>query len=91
MGMFGHTPKNKRFDYTPRYYDERKERLEAIKKKHENPERAEIEARIRGKLQRHATQRKNPFMNTSVRFIIILALLLAITYFILTYLNIPIW
>ncbi len=91
MGMFSHTPKNKKFDYTPRYYDERKERLEAMKKKHENPQRAEIEERIRGQFQRHASQRKNIFMNTGVRFMIILVLLLVITYVILQYFGIPLW
>ena len=91
MGFFNHTPKNRKFDYSPRYYDESKERLDAIKKKHENPERAAIEARIRGQLQRHATRRQNIFMRTGFRFLLILAVLLVITYLILTYFDIPLW
>jgi hypothetical protein len=91
MGLFNFfTPKNRRFDYTPRYYDKRKERLEAIKKKYDNPDRALIEERIRGRFQRH-TRRENIFMKTSIRFIIILAVLLGITYLLFKYLDIPLF
>ncbi len=85
MGLFHfHTPKPNKFSYQPRYYDERKERLEALKKKHANPKRAEIEARIRGQFKRH--ERKNQiFLKTGYRFMLILAVLLAITYAILKY------
>ena len=90
MGLFNfHLPENNKFDYTPRYYDERKERLEKLKKEHENPQKAEIEERIRGKIKRH--QRQNIFMQTSFRFIIILAVLLVLTYLFLSYFEIPLW
>jgi hypothetical protein len=88
MGLFGYTPKNNKFDYTPRYYDERKERLEKLKKIHENPKRAEIEERIRGKIRRHQ-QRKNIFMKTGTRFLIILFVLLGIVFLLFKYLGIP--
>ncbi len=88
--MFGYMPKNNKFGYTPRYYDERKERLDAIKKKHENPDRALIEERIRGKIRRYRG-RKNPFMSIGVRFLIILAVLFALTFMLLRFFGIPVW
>ncbi len=90
MGLFNfHLPKNNKFSYTPRYYDERKERLEKLKKEHENPDKALIEKRIRGKLKRH--EKKNPFAGTGFRFFLILAILLLITYLLLSYFEIPLW
>ncbi len=84
MGMFSHTPKSNKFEYTPRYYDERKERLEAMKKKYADPKRAEIEARIRGQFKRY--EKKNRiFIKTGTRFMLILAVLLIITYAVLKY------
>jgi len=90
MGMFSHTPKSNKFEYTPRYYDERKERLEAMKKKYADPKRAEIEARIRGQFKRY--ERKNSlFMRTGFRFMLILLVLLAIVYALMKYFGIPLW
>jgi len=88
MGMFGFTRKAKKFEYLPRYYDERKERLEAMKQKAADPRRAEIEARIRGQFKR--ARRKNPFMRVGVRFLLILLILLAIVYALAQYYGIPI-
>ncbi len=87
MGFFNfHLPKSNKFDYTPRYYDERKKRLEEIKKKYDNPDRKIIEERIRGQFQRKATKR--PFMSgVLIRFLLILGILLVITYVIFYYMG----
>ncbi len=80
MGLFYfHTPKNNKFDYKPRYYDPRKERLEQIKEKYENPERKLIEERIRGQFKRRASKRK-VVSATLMRFLLILGILIALTY-----------
>jgi hypothetical protein len=85
MGLFNsRLPKNNKFDYTPRYYDERKERMEAIKKKYENPERKLIEERIRGQFKRK-TARGPVFSGVLLRFLLILAVLLLLTYVIFKY------
>ena len=80
MGLFYfHTPKNNKFDYKPRYYDPRKERLEQIKKQYENPDRKLIEERIRGQLKLRASKRK-VISASLVRFLFILGALVILTY-----------
>ena len=88
--------KHKRFDYTPRYYDERKERLDKLVKKHQketelNTDRTEHRERLK---QRIADNWENNAASVSasraanLRLIIILVVLLAAVYFILDYVDI---
>lgn len=84
----------RRFDYTPRYYDERKERIENMKKAHSEDADAnstEQQARLRERMQNawnlessHTQQSRA----ANIRLIIILAALLLATYFILDYVDI---
>lgn len=88
--------KHKQFDYTPRYYDERKERLNKLVKKHEkSSEMAMTKAEHRERLkQRIADNWENNAVDGSaaraanLRLIIILVVLLAAAYFILDYVDI---
>lgn len=83
-------PKPKRFQYSPKYYDERKERLEEMKaraKSEQNPEKKETG--YNGRLQRgflsesraHSKFRHGKFEKSStLRFLIILLVILGIFY-----------
>ena len=86
---FLHTPRNKRFDYKPRYYDEQKEELEErIKKikremgvdendsKHYIPN---IKGQMRGSYSKNLQQKRK----STTRLVVILIALLALVYFLL--------
>lgn len=88
--------RNKQFDYTPRYYDERKERLEKLKSKYEAEDAnyvegsAEHRARMKERMasswnlqNAHATKSRA----ANIRLIIILAALLLGTYLLLNYID----
>jgi hypothetical protein len=87
MARFFSLPKNKRFTFTPRYYDERaemrKERNEQIKR--------EVEAEREGKKSRFTKEEMAHYIKmtrrtqkkSNMRLLVILALLLAIFYFFL--------
>ena len=83
--------RNKKFDYVPRYYDERKERLEELKKKYKNlPENSKIgESRKQINFRDEWNTRKEfkPAGNNSGRFFIILAILFFAAYMIIKYLG----
>jgi hypothetical protein len=86
---FFHTPKNKQFNFTTRYYDEQKEDLEnrinQIKREmgytdeqaNEKPYASNIKGRIRENIRksRHANQSSN------IRLLIIIAILSLVAYF----------
>lgn len=84
----------RRFDYTPRYYDERKERIENMKKAYAedvDSNKTEQQARLRERMQHswnlessHTQQSRS----ANIRLILILAALLLATYFILDYVDI---
>lgn len=88
---------HKRYDYTPRYYNERKERLKAMVTLYEkddssgfDKDSAEYRARIKQRMEQswnlqtvHATQSKA----ANIRLIVILVLLVAVTYFIFDYVD----
>ena len=76
--------KNKQFSYTPRYYDERKERLENMKKTHSEKEESSAEIRMRGKFKR-VQARKMPglFSGATLRTFLILGILVLVVYYIL--------
>jgi hypothetical protein len=86
--------KAKRFDYTPRYYDERKERIEKIKKAHANKgneDSIERQSRMRDEIQTNWSVNSSYSKQSkaaNIRLIVILILLLVGTYFILDYVDI---
>ncbi len=91
MGLFNfHLPKNNKFDYRPRYYDERKERLEEMKKKYGKDDADKMERRQRIRFERNY-RRENIFMKTGIRFMIILAVLLVLVFIVAKYFDIPLF
>jgi hypothetical protein len=88
--------KHKQFDYTPRYYDGRKERLQKLIKKHEKSSELEmtkaehrerLKQRIADNWEAHGAS-GSAARAANLRLIIILVLLLAAAYFILDYVDI---
>ena len=88
---FLHTPKNKQFKFTPRYYDEQKEELEnriqKIKREmgvenledSDKPYVPNIKGQMRGYFKKNIEQKRK----STMRLIIILIVLFAIVYFLL--------
>ena len=88
-----HTPKNKRFNYSPLYYDEKKEALEKrvrqIKRElgvedlseSDKPYIPNIKGQMRGVFKRKHEEKKK----SNLRLAIILIALLGIIYFLLIY------
>lgn len=86
MGIpsFFKTPKNKQFNYSPRYYDERKERLEKIlnenpDSKEENYQGNNIRGQFKSKFRKSTEKRRN----SNLRMVVIIIILFIITYFFL--------
>jgi len=88
---------NKRYDYTPRYYDERKERLNALKSRYEADDsdsfdkdtaayRAKMKQRMEQSWNLHTVQ-STQSKAANIRLIIILVVLIAVTYFIFDYVD----
>ena len=85
--------RNKTYNYTPRYYDERKERLDDLKKKH-----GLVEAGDNGKTHTRRSFRDDwkqnskiqSNKNSRIRFLVILVFLLLAAYIALNYLDIKI-
>lgn len=90
--------RHKKFSYTPRYYDERKERLDRLIEKYEeddtekvDKQSAEYRARIKQRIEQSwemNSSTASKARSANVRLIIILAALLLMTYFILDYVDI---
>jgi len=82
MGLFK-LKKNKKYSYTPRYYDERKERLDNMKQYAEEGE-SSVEVRMRGKFKRPG-QHKIPglFSSATLRTFLILGILVLAVYYLL--------
>ncbi len=83
--------KNKRYNYTPRYYDERKERLDALKKKHgliedDSTESSHRRRSFRDDWKQNSKIRTNN--NSRIRLLTILIFLLLAGYILLNYLGI---
>ncbi|NCP20894.1 MAG: hypothetical protein CO023_00455 [Flavobacteriales bacterium CG_4_9_14_0_2_um_filter_35_242] len=77
------------FNYTPRFYNERKERLEALKKKYENEQLAPSEIKI--PINFRASWKKNKVTTNSsanMRIAIIIVVLVLFAYLYLKYLGI---
>lgn len=91
MGRFINLPKSKQFSYTPRYFDEKKERLE--KRKKEIAQEIEEEKRIlsdsnyaeniRGQMHGIYKLRKREEVKTNVRLVLIIGILVALFYFLI--------
>lgn len=86
--------KHKRFSYSPRYYDERKERIQRIREAYSDKEGnspSEKQAQVRDRIQ-SAWQTEKSYSQQSrianVRLIIILVALILAVYFILGYVDI---
>lgn len=90
---FLHTPKNKKFNFKPRYYNEQKEELEnrirKIKREmgvkdledSEKPYIPNIKGQMRGKRGENVEQKRK----SSIRLFVILLILLALVYLLLFY------
>jgi cytochrome c-type biogenesis protein CcmH/NrfG len=86
--------KNKTFNYTPRFYDERKERLNNLKKKYgvdENEEANKTEKKshtrvsFRDEWKQQRKERVN--RNSRIRFLVILLILFTIAFAVLRNFN----
>lgn len=86
--------RNRRFNYTPRYYDERKERIENLKKLYGEGEEGKSEIQrelLRDQMKRSWTNNSNLAKQkraANLRLIIILALILLAVYLIFGYVDI---
>lgn len=86
--------KNKRYNYTPRYYDERKERMDNLKKKHgliedDNEGKRFNRTNFRDEWSQNSKIQTNK--NTRIRFLVILAFLMTAAYVALSYLDLSIF
>ncbi|HTO38768.1 MAG TPA: hypothetical protein VL021_10115 [Brumimicrobium sp.] len=85
--------KHKRFEFTPRYYDERKDRIQKIRDSYSDAEGktpTEQEAQMRERMQSAWNSEKsysNQARIANVRVILILVALLFATYMILGYVD----
>lgn len=86
--------KHKRFEYTPRFYNERKERLKKMKEAYSDEADGDaVQRRERLRENMHSTwglesAHTKQSRAANIRLVIILALLLLGTYFILDYVEI---
>lgn len=84
------TIENQRFDYSPRYYDERKQRLDRKKAQYQELEKEDISEYKRKELLRdsikegwsRAEYRQNANKSSNIRILLLIALLVALGYFI---------
>lgn len=86
---FFKTPRPKAFNYIPRYYDERKEEMEERRKRIENElglnEGEGYRPRItRGSMSRKIAERRKSNRTSVIRLMVIVAILLILTYYLLT-------
>jgi len=78
--------RHKNFEFKPRYYDERKERIQELRKKYgqETGARPTGGEHLRGKLSNHWQESRGAKVQKSNRtLILIIAILLFITYYII--------
>ncbi len=89
------TFKNKQFDYSPRYYDERKERLALKKKEFEKLENSELNVNERKSILRsnmqntwsRAKSSQKQKQSSNLRVLMLIGILLVLGYFILNGIN----
>jgi len=84
MKSFFKLQKSKKFSYTPRYYDERKERLDNLKKQYGDDSSKSVEMRMKGKFKRTSGHSvPGLFSNASLRTFLILGVLFLVVYYLL--------
>ena len=91
LSSFFKQNRNKQYNYTPRYYDERKERLDGLKKKHgliedDSKSSKRYTRGFRDDWKQNSKIQSNK--NTRIRLIVILIFLLLAAYIALSYLDI---
>lgn len=87
--FLNNTLQNRKFDYQPRYYDERKERLERKKKQYERAESGEMTAEERREMLREsmrgewerADYRQRQRNSSNIRIFVLVLLLVGLCYF----------
>jgi hypothetical protein len=74
---------HKRFEYNPRYYDERKERIENLKQKYSENSISDYSPNIKGQFRAHYNQtRKSGISKSSkIRLIIAISISLLLLYY----------
>jgi len=84
---------NKRYNYTPRYYNERKERLDNLKKKHGLIEDDDSKGHRRQSFRDDWKQNSklSSDRDTRLRLMVIIAFLLLATYAALNYLDLKLF
>ena len=76
--------RHKRFEFTPRYYDADKERIEAVKRRYKDSGQVNTEdMRVHLRERWRETRRKNSDSKSSIRLILIAAILFFVAYYIL--------
>ena len=87
---FFYLPKGRKYNYQPRYYDERKEELERRKRRIDRELGLDEEAsgesyipNIKGQMRKHLKTRKKAKKASTFRMLVILAFLLFITWLLL--------
>ena len=88
--FLANTIKNKRFDYAPRYYDERKERLVLKKKEFDRLENEDLSHEDRQKILRRNMQEswsrtanaQNKRSTSNFRVLLLIVILLVLGYFV---------
>jgi hypothetical protein len=87
---FFYLPKGRKYNYQPRYYDERKEELERRKRRIDRELGLDEEAQkdvyipnIKGQMRKHLKMRKKAKKASTLRLLIILAFLIFITFMLL--------
>lgn len=76
--------RHKRFEFTPRYYDADKERIEAVKRRYQQSgEVSSDDMRVHIRERWQQTRRKNSDGKSSIRLILIAAILFFAAYYIL--------
>ena len=89
---FTKLPKHKRFDYTPRYYNEQKERLEERKRQieaqqSEKKTREDINISFRRSSSYDKKYRARHLMMANIRLVVILGLIIALMYYFFIHLD----
>jgi len=87
--FLNNTLQNRKFDYNPRYYDERKERLEHRKAQFDRLESGEMSAEERRAILREsmrnewtrADYRQRQQRSSNIRILILVAIILVLGYF----------
>lgn len=90
MGMikFNKTPRHKKFDYIPRFYDPKKEEINNLVNAYEDPTNADsvkqrIKAGLRNKYRGDSTYQRKHERSANIRLVSIIFVLFVVTYLLL--------